>query len=393
MQEVVKNSSYIIALHEYVQIGPGHDLRKFLLKYSPKTFLFITHPLLYVKDTYKKSSKYELYVNGKLKKEASAFHWHLPEPLLYIKDFIYTLLWLIETRESFNLFVGLDPLNAIAGIALKKLGYVRKTVYYSIDYFPRRFDNKYMNWIYHQIDKFAVRFSNETWNVGGRMVQARALGNNMTGEVYLKKQFVVPIGVWFNDIKRNPVDKFDKYKLIYAGGFVPYMGIDLVIKALPKVLKKIPYCRLELIGGGEALKDWQQLAQKLKVEKYINFEPWIEDRETFQLRLSKAAIGMAPFNYNILDDKVKNADPGKIKDYTAAGLPVITTKAIYTYRQLEDSKCGIVVDYQVDQLAEAVIKLLTNQKLLLEYRKNALKYSSQFDWNKLFTENLNRILT
>lgn len=96
---------------------------------------------------------------------------------------------------------------------------------------------------------------------------------------------------------------------------------------------------------------------------------------------------------HILDDKVKNADPGKIKDYTSAGLPVITTKAIYTWRDIEKFKCGIVINYNEDELAKAVILLLQNVNLLLQYRKNAVKYAKQFDWEKLFTENLIRVMS
>ena len=134
------------------------------------------------------------------------------------------------------------------------------------------------------------------------------------------------------------------------------------------------------------------LAKKYEVEKYINFEDWMEDRGSFHLRLSQAAIGLAPFNYHILDDKVKNADPGKIKDYTSSGLPVITTKAIYTWRDIKKFKCGFVIDYNEKEFTKVVIKLLTNKSQLLQYRKNALEYAKQFDWDKIFTENLSRVL-
>lgn len=390
--EKIKESNILIVFHEHTKGGVAHVLRDYLLEKNPKTLLFIAHPLLYIKETYVKSSYFEFYKNGKKVKEGTAYHWKLPEQFLYFKDFFYTLIWTLKTGVKFDLIVSYDPLNAVAGIVLRELGFARKVIHYSIDYFPTRFENKQMNWVYHQIDKFAVRFSDETWNLGARMAKARAQGNGMTGEEYTKRQFHVPIGVWFAKIKRKPVSQFNKKKLIYAGGFIPYMGIDLVIKALPKILKRVPGVTLDIIGRGEAGEDWKKLAQELKVDKYISFEDWMENREAFHLRLSGAAIGLAPFNYHILDDKVKNADPGKIKDYTSVGLPVITTKAVYTHQQITDSRCGIIINYTVDALANAAIKLLTNQKLLLEYRKNAIKYAKQFDWDKLFRENLGRVL-
>lgn len=388
----INQSNVLIVFHEHVTGGMAHVLRDFLLEKKPANLLFIAHPLLYIRETYQKSSYFEWYVNGKLKKKGVAFHWVLFEQLLYFKDFIYTILWVIKTGVSYDLAVTIDPLNAISGIFLKMLDRVKRVVHWCIDYFPTRFENPLMNKIYHQIDKLAVRFTDETWNVGVRMTKARAIYNNMSGGEYKKKQFHVPIGVWLKKISIKPVSKFSKHKLIYAGGFVPYMGIDLVIRALPKILKKIPDCTLDLIGRGEAGDEWKKLAVQLGVEKHINFEDWIQNRHKFHLRLSNAAIGMAPFNYHILDDKVKNADPGKIKDYTSVGLPVITTKAVYTHKQISDSKCGIIINYTVNDLSKAIIKLLSNQRMLLEYRKNALNYVKQFDWEILFIKNLKRVL-
>lgn len=354
--------------------------------------MFTAHPLIYIKESYKKSSYFEIYQNGKLKKKHTAYHWKLPEQLLYLKDFLYTILWAFKTNAKYDVIVALDPLNAFAGIALRILRRTDKVVHYSIDYFPKRFENPVMNWVYHKIDKLAVKYSDETWNLGARMLKARALGNGMTADIYKKKQFHVPIGVWLAKIKRKPISQFNNRKLVFAGGFVRYMGMDLVIQALPKILKKVPGVTLDIIGRGEEDENWKKLARDLGIENQINFEDWMEDREAFHFRLSQAAIGVAPFNYHILDDKVKNADPGKIKDYTSVGLPVITTKAIYTWRDIEKFKCGIIIDYKAESLANAVIRLLTNQKLLLEYRKNAIKYVKQFDWDVIFRKNLERIL-
>lgn len=388
----IKECQILIVIHEHTKGGVGHILRDYLLEKKPKNLLFIAHPLLYIKESYKSSSYFEWYVNGKLKKKSKAYHWKLPEQFLYFKDFFYTLTWTLKTGVKYDLVVALDPLNAISGITLKIMGKTKKVAHYCIDYFPTRFQNPIMNKIYHQIDKMAVRFSDETWNLGARMVKARARLNNMGGKEYRKRQFHMPIGVWMEKIKRKPIDKFQANKLIYAGGFVDYMGIDMVIKALPQILSKIPNCTLEVIGRGKEEETWRKLAEKLRIEKHIEFHDWLENREIFHLRLSGAAIGLAPFNYHILDDKVKNADPGKIKDYTSSGLPVITTKAIYTWRDIEKFKCGFVINYNESDFAKAVIKLLMNRSLLLQYRKNALKYASQFDWDKLFRQSIGRIL-
>lgn len=391
LREKIKTKKVIIVIHEHTLGGPEHNLKNFFLKNSVQDLIFIAHPLLYMKQGYQKSSRYELYTDGKLIFKKTGIHWKLPESLLYVKDVLYTIFWSIQQRKKGDLFVGSNPLNALSGLILKRLGYVRKVIYYSIDYFPTRFENRLLNWIYHFVDKIAVRFADETWNVGARMAKARRRYNNMKGDAY-KRQFVVPIGVWLSKAKRKPFDKTNKKKLIYAGHLISYMGVDLPIRALPEILKIIPDVQLEIIGRGEAEKELKDLVRHLKLENHVIFFKWMEDRRQFESHLSDGAIGLAPFNTNILDDKVKNADPGKIKDYMLVGLPVITTKAVFNYKQIEKSRCGIVIDYKIKELTNAVVKLLKNQSLLKEYRENAIDYVSQFDWGNIFASNLRRVL-
>lgn len=389
----IAESNIIIVIHESVSGGPGHILAEFLNEKHVGSLFFIAHPLLYMRGAERKSSRYEYYEDGKIERKEKASHWIFPEPILYIKDFLYTFFWVMQTRKKYELFVGLDPLNALSGIVLRILGRVERVVYYSIDYFPTRFENQIMNWFYHQVDKFAVRFADETWNVGKRMKKARAAFNNMKEVIYEKKQYHVPIGIWFAKINRRPIDTFRRNKLVFAGHFVSFMGVDLVIRALPKIKKTIPDVRLEIIGRGEEEAKWKKLADVLHVKQHILYKDWIQERGKFYSTLASAAVGLASFNLHILDDKVKNADPGKIKDYTSSGLPVITTKALFTWRDIERAQCGIVINYNADELADAVLRLLKDKSLLLQYRKNAVEYAKQFDWEELFSTNLSRVLS
>ncbi len=161
----LKSKKFVIILHEGLPVGPSHDLRKFLLDNSIGKLLFIAHPLTYVKEYYKKSSKYEYYQDGKLIENIAAFHWRFPDAVLYCKDFVYSIIWCFGKNEKYDIFFGVDPLNALAGLVLKKLGRVEKVVYYTIDYFSQRFPNKIVNSLYHFIDKICVRYADETWNL------------------------------------------------------------------------------------------------------------------------------------------------------------------------------------------------------------------------------------
>ena len=111
-----KNLNAAIVTHVFAT-GPSQELEEYL-KSKVNTLMFIGHPFSYAKDT---RSFYRIYENGKLIKEREGIALKLPEPFTYVKDFIYTLAWTVKTRKSFDIFIGVDPLNCFAGIFLNKI--------------------------------------------------------------------------------------------------------------------------------------------------------------------------------------------------------------------------------------------------------------------------------
>ena len=114
------------------------------LKQKIENLLFIAHPLIFIKDNLKKSSRFELYKKGKLLRKGESFHWQLPEYLLYVKDLIYTILWSFRFIDKCDHFIGSGNLNAFAGHILKGLNRASNVIYYVIDYIPKRFSNKFI---------------------------------------------------------------------------------------------------------------------------------------------------------------------------------------------------------------------------------------------------------
>lgn len=385
-----KAHTAVVVVHESITpSGPGHNLREYLQHSYGATVLFIAHPLLYIKECYAHSSYKEINGQNSLKR-TTAPHFVLPEPLLYIKDVVYSFFWTLFSGRKYELYVGLDPLNALPGILLSWLGRVDKTVYYSIDYFPNRFANPLMNTLYHSLDTFCVGFCDETWNASGQMKQARSK-NGMNGKRY-ERQFHVPMGIWFHKAKRLPEKKVKMMKLLFIGHLVDFMGVDLPIRALPELIKKFPKIHLDIIGGGEAEDSLKKLVSELQLSKSVTFHGWVKTESERERLLADGAIGLATFNTEILDDKVKNADPIKIKEYTQYGMPVIVTDAISSKKDIIQKKAGIVIPYSTTHFIQAVTTLLSNKNTYQKYRAQALNFSKSYDWNAIFDKNLPRLI-
>lgn len=384
--------NFCIVTYETLPNPISQNLKTFLLENYDCNILYIFHPMLDVKEGYKMSSGFHYFKSNKLKLTKKAYHWQLYWPLLYLKDVLYTFYWCIKFGKKIDVYFAAGNLNPLVGIILRELGIVKKVVYQSLDYYPARFNSIFFNWLYFQLDKFCVRFSNETWNVNSLISQARFKKIGMNPKVF-NRQHTVPGCIWFNKAKRLPFKKINKNKIVYRGTLQDFMGIDLAIKAMPLILKEIPKLIFEVIGIGKDQERLIELARSLNVSQRVLFHGFVPGRQKLEQVLSDAALGVATFNTRILDDKVKNSDPGKIKDYMLMGMPVITTREVFYHQKITDQKCGLVINNNPEELAAAVIKLLKNKKLLKEYRTNAIKFIKRFDCQNILKPNIERILS
>ena len=350
-----EKNKVIIVFHEATN-GMAYDLRDYLLKQGVEEILFISHPLLYLKESFKKKSHYELYKNGILVKSGYAFHWVLPEPLLYIKDVLYTLIWCSVLGSRSNLFIGIGNLNAFSGCVLRFLHRVNKVIYYVIDYVPQRFKNKFVNEIYHNIDKISAKNCDWTWNLSPRMIE----GRNEKWKMTFHDQLVVPYGVNFNRIKRLSIEKVNKTEILYMGTLLEKQGIQLVIKVLPLIYKKIPSVKLTIIGKGPYEYELRKLVHKLGLEKYVDFLGYISDHNEVENRIARAGIGVALYDKRY-DNFSYYADPGKIKNYLGAGIPVIMTDVPYIAREINKARCGFIIPYNKKKLADLLLHFFQNQ--------------------------------
>jgi glycosyltransferase involved in cell wall biosynthesis len=368
----------VIIIHQ-ATTGPGHDLRDFLLEQKIDELLFIAHPLLYIKDNIKNSSRMTLYKKGKIIKEHTAFHFVLPEYILYIKDVIYSVFWSMRYAGNVDIVFGLGNINAFAGLIIKQFGFAKNSVYYVIDYIPQRFANKLVNSGYHFIEKISAEKSDYTWNLSPRMIEAREKKWNMN----FPNQLIVPHGVHISRIKHVPLSKIHKYEIMYMGTLLKKQGVQLVLQAVKKISTKMKQIKFTIIGKGPYEMELKALTKKLKIEKYVTFLGYVESHKEMENRIAEAGIAVALYNKKY-DEFSYYADPGKIKNYLGASVPVIMTDIPYIARQVEQSKCGFIVDYSQESLVNILMKYFSSDALIKQYRKNALSFAKKYDWDIVY---------
>lgn len=386
--KISSNTKVLILSHGYVDVekggGPPQDIRDYLLP-KVKRLDYVVHPFPFA--NYRKSS-ISTYKNQVLDKKTNSYSVNGPEWIQYLQHFFITIYFLLRNNSVYDVCFALDNLTLISVLIFRKIGRIKRLVYYSIDYTPERFPDRFLNSLYHFADRIACQHSDLNWAVSTHMIEAREKNN-----VPIKQcsPFIeVPIGFHRKKIRLQPLEKVDRYHLVFVGTLFEKQGLQLAIKTLPSILKKFPKIHLTIIGMGKHEKNLKKLVRKHKLTKVITFKGFIEDHREVETLLTKAGIGLAPYKSES-SSITYYADPGKIKLYLGCGLPVITTNVPAISKTLEKKDAGIVIDYKESEFYKAVEQLLANKENYASYRKAAIKLSLRYDVEKILRKAIKKI--
>jgi glycosyltransferase involved in cell wall biosynthesis len=371
-----------VSFKEYY--GPERAIIDFLRELKIAKLLYIQHPL---PPNYKDlSTRAKLYVRGELEKSIKAPSIRTNDlRLIVVYNALATLSLVLLTKEKYDVFIGSDGRNALIGLILRKLGFVKKVVYLSHSYVKS--SDSIKNAIIRSLDKHCSLSVDFVWNLSRRLVKIR----NKLG-VPKQQNIWVPVGVHPEDIdlpKKFPGSN-EKKRLVYVGTLVPGKGVELVIKAMPVIMEKIHNVELLIVGGGAMERKLKEECRKTGMEKYVKFLGYMKYQKLMNL-LSRCHIGLAPYKPDT-DNTASTTDPLKPKLYLAQGLPVIITNFPETAFEIKKSGAGIVINYDECELASAVIRLLTYSNFYEKCSREAIKLASNYLWNKIFERAFDGIL-
>lgn len=368
-----------VVTHKYLP-QPDDDLVIYLNKIKDHRIYHLKHNFPDAKD---RRSIIDIYSKGKKIKEIKSIDYNfLPEPILYLKEMYFTFKWLVGLTEKIDTYIGMDGLCAFWGILLKKIGICRKVVYWSIDFVPHnRFKNRLSNFFYHKINTFSFKNADEVWDLSLRMAGGRKKYLGISEKDY-KLCKVVPYGLWVKRIKKISYSKCDKNTLVYMGHLLPKQGVDIVLKRMPKIVKNLPQLKFKIIGDGSYKNTLVEMTRDLGIQKYCDFMGRIDNSVKMEREIAKAAVSIAPYKRTI-DNYSYYADPGKVKTYLACGVPVLLTDLPWNAKDIEKSKCGVIIKDDGSDLIEKLEKIM-KPEVNKEFRKNAIKYSENYDYEKIF---------
>lgn len=171
------------------------------------------------------------------------------------------------------------------------------------------------------------------------------------------------------------------YTITYVGGFGKHRNLELPIRALPKLVKKIPEVRLIIVGGDEKRKQsLMNLASNLGVEKFIFFTGWVhQERVPSYIQVSKICI--IPHLPSL---HTNTTTPNKLFQYMALAKPVISTPIVPVKSIIEKEQCGIIVSaFDPGEFTDAVVKLFSNENLAQKIGENGRNaVQKNYNWSQ-----------
>jgi len=367
--QVGTNDQIFVSAHVTEVFGHVQALKAYLIKKFPR-FVFVEHPFLY---TTIPSSKASAFGNNLLLQEKSKQKPQM-ELFSYINNVLLTMYWFVKNGRDSKVFIGINSLNALAGLALRLLGFNFKLIYYAVDYTEHRFKSAWLNNMYHFIDRLCTRYADYVWNTSERMQKLRATFVRTPSH-----NLLVPSGVNLDKIVSKTGDK---NVLVISEHLTELKGINFVIESLPKIIELNPQARLMIMGVGPYQEELKRNVSKFGIGDRVEFFSSASP-DVYLDKLGNCGIGLAVYD----EKRAKTAyyaDPIAIKEYMACGLPVVVSKSLWISEEVTNKQLGIVAENFVEGLVVALHELWKNELLFKSCAENARNYVKNLAWKDVF---------
>ena len=353
--------------------GPAQALRDYLVTRADRV-VTIFHPL-----TREQGGRHVIttYSEGTAVRERT-MRLPLRAPMSYAVDPFVPLL-----PPRVDVWFGFNPLACARGLVARSQGRARQVVLWSVDFVPDRFGRGTLpTRIYDRIDRLCCRRADARIELSEAARHARNRRHELPPDS--THAYVVPMGAWIDRVPTTPSDGFRPRRVVFLGHLVARQGFGTLLTALASV-DDVP---ADVIGTGPLATELRELAKHAGLD--VTFHGYVADHREVEELLSRSSVAVAP--YAETDETfTRYADPGKLKAYLAAGLPIVLTEVPPNARELASEAGADVVADDPAAVAAAISRALASPERWRVRRESALAYARRFDWNVLLGDVLAKL--
>jgi glycosyltransferase involved in cell wall biosynthesis len=370
----IARSSFAIVANGFAD-GPAQALRDYLVERDARV-VTVFHPLSREQGGTHVVAE---YAEGRCRRRRT-IHIPVRAPLSFALDpLVPPRLPAVDTWFGFN------PLACARGLLARRLGRARRVVLWSVDFVPERFGRTPVTRLYDSIDRLCCRRADARVELS---VAARDARNHRHGLNDTRTPtYVVPMGAWVARTPTVGADAVMRRRVVFLGHLVPRQGVSLLLEALALLHRRGTAVEADVIGGGPLTAELRALATRLGIDELAHFHGFVEDHRRVEELLARGSIAVAPYD-TTPDSFSRYADPGKLKAYLAAGLPIVLTPVPPVAAELAETAGAELVSFDAQSLADAIEHGLETPERWQERHEAALSYASRFDWDVLLRDAL-----
>jgi glycosyltransferase involved in cell wall biosynthesis len=297
-----------------------------------------------------------------------AKHLYYPTHLLKFYEIIKQIN--ILKPDVIHLQAGMTPFLCFAPLLLKKYPLVT-TLH---DPKPHIGDERIL---LKKITKCCVRKYSDQIIVHGeklkeQMIQEYNIPNEKVHAIPIGEHEVAP----FKKYEREDI-KEDGNLILFFGRIYEYKGLEYLIKAEPMITEQVPDAKIIIAGTGENFKKYvKMMMNRDNFIVYNRYIPYKEGAELFQ----RCSVVVLPY--------IDASQSGVISTAYGFKKPVVVTNVGSISEIVDDGVTGFIVPPKNSEaLAEAIVKLLKDEKLRREMGENAYKkLKTDMSWDKIAKE-------
>lgn len=166
---------------------------------------------------------------------------------------------------------------------------------------------------------------------------------------------VVPNGLETNDYSVPDGVRSNPHQAIFVGRLVFYKNLEVVFRALPKVIRRVPDARLVIVGDGVMKEAWERMVEKLGLQEHVEFRGRVPHEDKVRLLHESAFL--------VLPSLVEGFGIVVLEAF-ACGKAVLASSIGALKELVDDGTNGCILGpFSVDQWAEKMSRLFLDHKL------------------------------
>jgi len=159
--------------------------------------------------------------------------------------------------------------------------------------------------------------------------------------------------------KKQSYNNSGVLQIVFAGNVSFSRGLQDVLPAIKLLKATNKKVRLDIIGSGHFMNNLKTMASDLGISNEVNFLDLVPP-EMLMETLSLYDVGLASYCIN---SHTNVTVPGKLFEYMAVGLPILSSARKSVIRLLDESKSGIVFYDRSPEEIASKIELLMDASL------------------------------